>query len=173
MQGSLLLPNSSDFGCISSATFSIKKSASERIFDSFLSSDCYLPKNPLKNHMISTGRRSRMIDWMIEVMNKCRASNSALFLAVNLLDRFLESSKKPIEKKEFHLSGIVAMSLASKFTDVRHLTLKFMKREVGHGCFTIKQLSNMEREMLITLKFDLKVTLPHDILLFLCEAIVP
>jgi hypothetical protein len=48
----------------------------------------------LKHHKIDEGMRGKMVDWMIEVLFSLQCSEDSLFLAVNLMDRFLAASFK-------------------------------------------------------------------------------
>lgn len=48
----------------------------------------------LKNHSITPMLRSKMVDWMIEVLTSYKCSNQTFFITVNLIDSFLQFTSK-------------------------------------------------------------------------------
>ncbi len=46
-------------------------------------------------HKITESLRSRMVDWMIEVLTNFKCDDQTFFLACSLLDRFLQKVEKP------------------------------------------------------------------------------
>ena len=75
-----------------------------------MASSTYLSLQP----DITCYMRSVVVDWLVQVHNEddelCPGS---LFLAVNILDRFLE--KTVVLRKRLQLMGITALFLAAKF----------------------------------------------------------
>ncbi|CAI9756007.1 unnamed protein product [Fraxinus pennsylvanica] len=57
--------------------------------------------------------RAILIDWLLEVYHTYDLRDEALFLTVNLIDRFL--AKQTVERKKLQLVGLVTMLLASKY----------------------------------------------------------
>lgn len=60
--------------------------------------------------------RSVLIDWLVEVHWKLKLLPETLFLATNLVDRFL--SVTPVSLPKFQLVGISATMIASKFEEI-------------------------------------------------------
>lgn len=60
--------------------------------------------------------RAILIDWLIEVHMKYRLRSETLFLAVNIIDRYL--SKIQVLRKKLQLLGVVAMFIAAKFEEI-------------------------------------------------------
>ena len=63
-----------------------------------------------------------MIDWMIQVFRVMKkSSDETYFLAVSLIDRYLEVYEKTHNYKitldKFHLVGICCVFMASKYVD--------------------------------------------------------
>lgn len=59
-----------------------------------LERDSKLKEGHLTNHELKANFRARMVDWMCEVMNiafKNTCTDQTYFLAVNLLDRYIQS----------------------------------------------------------------------------------
>lgn len=48
-----------------------------------------LLQSPLTDHNISRDYRTKMVDWMVEVMTSFKCSKRAYFLAVKILDEYL------------------------------------------------------------------------------------
>lgn len=59
-----------------------------------------------------------MIDWMIEVLTNFKCEDQTFFLAVSLMDRYLQKSSVKHEVSELHLLGVTCMFIASKYEDI-------------------------------------------------------
>ena len=63
-----------------------------------------------------TGKmRSVLVGWLVEVHEKKRFSPETLYLAVNLLDRYLMLAR--VKRGKFQLVGITSLLLASKYEE--------------------------------------------------------
>lgn len=62
--------------------------------------------------------RSYLIDFLIEVHSHARLRPETLYLAVNIIDRYV--SKRVVLKKHYQLVGCVALWIAAKFEDAKH-----------------------------------------------------
>lgn len=60
--------------------------------------------------------RGVLIDWMIDIHNRFRLLPETLFLAVNLIDRFL--SLRVVSMVKLQLVGMAALFIASKYEEV-------------------------------------------------------
>ncbi|OAV89329.1 hypothetical protein PTTG_28713 [Puccinia triticina 1-1 BBBD Race 1] len=60
--------------------------------------------------------RGVLVDWIIEVHSKFRLLPETLYLAINLMDRFL--TKRSVALIKFQLVGVTALFLASKYEEV-------------------------------------------------------
>ena len=60
--------------------------------------------------------RSILIDWIIDVHAKFKLEPNTLFMATNIIDRFL--SKEKIARKQLQLAGVAAMLIACKFEEI-------------------------------------------------------
>jgi len=59
--------------------------------------------------------RAILVDWLVEVHMKYKLRVETLFLACNLIDRYL--SKVQVARKRLQLVGVVAMLVAAKFEE--------------------------------------------------------
>ncbi|TIA72746.1 hypothetical protein E3P91_01901 [Wallemia ichthyophaga] len=62
--------------------------------------------------------RSYLIDFLIEVHAHARLRPETLYLAVNIIDRYV--SRRVVLKKHYQLVGCVALWIAAKFEDAKH-----------------------------------------------------
>ena len=63
--------------------------------------------------------RSVLVDWMVGVHNLFSMKLDTLYLAVRILDRFIQGKENKIEKKEIQLVGVTAMLIAAKYEEIR------------------------------------------------------
>ena len=54
---------------------------------------------------------------------------------------------------ELHVSGVVAMFIASKYEDVVPLLMRTVVNKIGHNKFTVRQIEEKELEILKTLSY--------------------
>ena len=102
------------------------------------------PETILQNHKITAELRAKMADWIIEVICKAECTQQTLFMAVNIIDRFLENAKQSYKGSEIHLIGVVAMLLASKLEDVTGMDITFMYEQVVHKKITKREMADFE-----------------------------
>lgn len=61
--------------------------------------------------------RPYLIDFLIEIHSQYRLRPETLFLAINIVDRYV--SKRIVYKKHYQLVGCAALWIASKFEDAK------------------------------------------------------
>ena len=80
----------------------------------------------LKRHKVSVSKRIIIVDWMYETFIAYKRSNETYFLAVYILDKYLNNAKKVVYDEDIHLLGVTSAFLASKFEDVFPLCVNKM-----------------------------------------------
>ncbi|KIV80000.1 hypothetical protein PV11_07535 [Exophiala sideris] len=105
--------------------------------------------------------RGILIDWLIEVHTRFRLLPETLFLAVNIVDRFLSQKVVPLDKLQ--LVGITAMFIASKYEEVLSPHVGNFVHVADDG-FTVDEVLSAERYTLSTLKYDLSYPNPMNFL---------
>lgn len=105
--------------------------------------------------------RGILVDWLVEVHSKYRLLPETLFLAVNIIDRFLSAKHVPLEKLQ--LCGITAMFIASKYEEVLAPHISHF-RDLADDSITEQEILTAERHMLATLKYDLSYPNPMNFL---------
>jgi hypothetical protein len=105
--------------------------------------------------------RGILVDWLLEVHTRFRLLPETLFLAVNIIDRFL--SCKVVQLDRLQLVGVTAMFIASKYEEVLspHVT-NF--RHVADDGFTDEEILSAERFVLAALNYDLSYPNPMNFL---------
>lgn len=114
------------------------------------------PKYLTAQPEFNAGKRATMIDWMAHVHRGFDCTSPSLFLAVNLLDRLLSTSRA---KNDTHLKllAMVALLIATKFEEVRALTVDIVV-SLSQDAFTKDDLRRMECRCLASIGFE--VTTP-------------
>ncbi|KAK6841886.1 cyclin B [Apiospora arundinis] len=105
--------------------------------------------------------RGILVDWLIEVHTRFHLLPETLFLAVNIIDRFL--SAKVVQLDRLQLVGITAMFIASKYEEVLSPHVQNFVHVADDG-FTEAEILSAERFILGTLEYDLSYPNPMNFL---------
>lgn len=105
--------------------------------------------------------RSILVDWLIEVHTRFHLLPETLFLAINIIDRFL--SEKVVQLDRVQLVGITAMFIASKYEEVLSPHVGNFKHVADNG-FSESEILSAERFILQTLNYDLSYPNPMNFL---------
>ncbi|KAG9396557.1 CyclinB [Carpediemonas membranifera] len=100
---------------------------------------------------IDSGKRAACIDWMVDAHSRLKLANESIFLAVNILDRFL--AKKQVAEAKLQLVGTTSLWLASKFEESYTPSVRsFVRLAPG---VDQKSMFSMERMLLKVTGFNL------------------
>lgn len=58
-----------------------------------------------------------LVDWLIDVHNRQRMHQSALWLAINIVDRYLKNTPT-LQRNKLQLVGVASLLIASKFEEI-------------------------------------------------------
>ncbi|KAL0479217.1 hypothetical protein AKO1_008041 [Acrasis kona] len=103
---------------------------------------------------ISPFMRAILIDWLVDVHLKLRFQPETLYLAVNIVDRFLDV--KQVSRDKLQLCGVTAMLIAAKYEEVFAHEINEYVRLSADSC-SKDQIIRMERVMLSHLNFNVTV----------------
>ena len=134
------------------------------IFEYLRDLECKSVPNPqYMNHQDDLEWKTRgiLIDWLIEVHTRFHLLPETLFLAVNIIDRFL--SAKVVQLDRLQLVGITAMFVASKYEEVLSPHIANFRHVADDG-FTETEILSAERFILSTLNYDLSYPNPMNFL---------
>jgi G2/mitotic-specific cyclin 1/2 len=105
--------------------------------------------------------RGILVDWLIEVHTRFHLLPETLFLAVNIIDRFL--SAKVVQLDRLQLVGVTAMFIASKYEEVLSPHVANFRHVADDG-FTEAEILSAERYVLTALNYDLSYPNPMNFL---------
>jgi predicted HTH domain antitoxin len=117
---------------------------------------------PLQNHKIDNDIRTKLIDWMLEVLS---AYNSGIFtfnLSVQIMDMYVAKCKSVLVNKDIHLIGVVAMFIASKMEDIMPIRMSHVRTKISHGKFSERDIRKKEKAVLELLNFEIITTSTSD-----------
>ncbi|KAJ3253361.1 G2/mitotic-specific cyclin [Boothiomyces macroporosus] len=105
--------------------------------------------------------RTILIDWLIEVHVKFRLLPETLYLAVNIIDRFL--SLRVVALQKLQLVGVTSLFIASKYEEVVSPSIQNFLYMAEDG-YTEDEIVKAERYVLQVLKFGLQYPTPMSFL---------
>jgi len=96
--------------------------------------------------------RSILVDWLIEVHRMFKLLPETLFLAVNIIDRYLQL--REVTREKLQLVGITSMLIASKYEEIFAPECNDFVY-ISDGAYTKEQILTMEQNILNVLSFNL------------------
>ena len=105
--------------------------------------------------------RGILVDWLIEVHTRFRLLPETLFLAVNIIDRFLSAEVVALDRLQ--LVGVTAMFIAAKYEEVLSPHVGNFSH-VADETFSDKEILDAERHILATLNYDISYPNPMNFL---------
>ena len=104
--------------------------------------------------------RVTLMDWLVSLQPYLHLSNEALQLTFNVTDRFTAVSPDSLQKSNYQLIGLAALSIASKFEEIDIPDFKLLC-SLSDNAYTRQQLASMERQVYFSL--DCCVSNPQPI----------
>lgn len=101
--------------------------------------------------------RRILVDWLVDVHRKFKLRPTTLFMAVNIMDRFLELTSDSVSKSKYQLFGITCLFIAAKYEEIYPPALGDFVY-VCADTYTAYQILEMEGVVLNRLEFDLVYT---------------
>ncbi|QPG73615.1 G2/mitotic-specific cyclin [Brettanomyces nanus] len=105
--------------------------------------------------------RSILVDWMVEVHLKFRLLPETLYLAINIMDRFM--SRETVQVDRLQLLATGSLFIAAKYEEVYSPSVKNYAY-VTDGGFTEDEILQAERFILEILNFDMSYPNPMNFL---------
>jgi len=107
-----------------------------------------------KQKEITGAMRAILVDWMVEVHTAFEMVGETLYLAVNLVDRYLEHVQ--VKRTQLQLVGVTSVLVACKYEETHPPTLRQVVHITDHA-YTTQEVREMERDILHTLGFHLSI----------------
>jgi len=96
--------------------------------------------------------RTTLIDWLMQVHVRYHMLPETLWIAVNLVDRFL--SVRVVSLAKLQLVGVTAMFIAAKYEEILAPTVDDLVRLMTNSGYTRDEILKGERILLSTLEFN-------------------
>jgi hypothetical protein len=119
----------------------------------------------LKKHEISPNLRSKMVDWMIEVLCSYKCKNQSFFLAVHYMDRYFKLTERKLEPTDLHQIGVAAMFMACKYEEIYPFKLQLVYEKIAHKKVSKEGIRASERDIMRTLNHDLSTSTPYEFMM--------
>ena len=115
--------------------------------------------NPAPNYMtrqidINEKMRGILVDWVIEVHLKFKYFPETLYLAINLIDRYLERTQ--ILRNRLQLVAVAALLIASKYEEIYANEVKDFVF-ISDNAYSREEVLSMEEQILISLEFNVTI----------------
>lgn len=101
---------------------------------------------------VSPRMRMVLVDWMVEVQLKFRMTSETLYLAVNIVDKYLQV--RPITREHLQLLGVTALLIASKFEEIYAVDIQDFVF-ICDGACPAREIIRFESEVLGVIQWSL------------------
>lgn len=118
-------------------------------------------KNDLFKHANIQQNRDILVNWMVKIHNKFGLLPETLYLALNIMDRFL--GKELVQLEKLQLVGTACLFIASKYEEVYSPSVKHFAYETDGACDE-DEIKEGEKFILKTLEFNLNYPNPMNFL---------
>lgn len=118
-------------------------------------------KEDLFKHRNIRQNRDILVNWLVKIHNKFGLLPETLYLAINIMDRFL--CKELVQLDKLQLVGTSCLFIASKYEEVYSPSIKHYASETDGAC-TEDEIKEGEKFILKTLEFNLNYPNPMNFL---------
>jgi len=100
------------------------------------------PNNVLKKHGLESNYRyitqtnfyrTKLVDWMMEVVHAFCCETEAIFLSVSIMDLYLSICKNKIPQDQLHLISATSIYMASKMEDIMPISVNSVVNKILHN----------------------------------------
>ena len=84
------------------------------------------------------------------------------------MDRYVLAKlydKQPVCKSDHYLVGLTTVFIASKYEDVKSISMQNLTLKIGHSKFTAEQIVQTEKSILLALEFKIRTTTLTDMVM--------
>ncbi|AAS50464.1 AAR099Wp [Eremothecium gossypii ATCC 10895] len=118
-------------------------------------------RHDLFKHANIQQNRDILVNWMVKIHNKFGLLPETLYLALNIMDRFL--GKELVQLEKLQLVGTACLFIASKYEEVYSPSVKHFAYETDGACDE-EEIKEGEKFILKTLQFNLNYPNPMNFL---------
>lgn len=113
--------------------------------------------NYLQGMEVNERMRAVLVEWLMQVHSKFQLLQETLYMAVAILDRFLQVH--PVGRKKLQLVGVSSLFVASKYEEMYYPEIADFVY-ITDNTYSKAQIREMEKTILVKLSFDLGRPLP-------------
>ena len=121
-----------------------------------------IPSNFLFRHKLVPEIRTKMVNWMCEIFYAYNSDFQTYFIAVDIMDKYINNSRKIIYNEDIHLIGITCIFIASKYEDYIPFSMKNIISEIAKNKYKENDIINKEKEILKEINFDIISVSTYD-----------
>jgi hypothetical protein len=121
----------------------------------------------LAHHTVSVDMRSKMLNWLMEVLAAYECADSTFFLAATLMDTYYKKETRPQTNEDVFLTGVTCTFIASKFEDRCPLSMQLVIESVAHNELTISEVKGKEKRIMELLEYKMPELTPIVVLEFI------
>ena len=110
---------------------------------------------------INQNMRAILVDWLVDVHLKFKLIPETIYLAVNLLDRYLE--KREVDRPGLQLVGVACLLIASKYEEIYPIQLRDLVYVCDRAYIGI-EIIEMEETVLKALSYKVTIASSHAFL---------
>lgn len=118
-------------------------------------------RHELFKHANIQQNRDILVNWMVKIHNKFGLLPETLYLALNIMDRFL--CRELVQLEKLQLVGTACLFIASKYEEVYSPSVKHFAYETDGACDE-EEIKEGEKFILKTLEFNLNYPNPMNFL---------
>ncbi|CCK68421.1 B-type cyclin CLB2 KNAG_0A07680 [Huiozyma naganishii CBS 8797] len=118
-------------------------------------------KDDLYKHRNIRQNRDILVNWLVKIHNKFGLLPETLYLAINIMDRFL--CRELVQLDKLQLVGTSCLFIASKYEEVYSPSIKHFASETDGAC-TEEEIKEGEKFILKTLEMNLNYPNPMNFL---------
>lgn len=119
----------------------------------------------LSKHPISPNVRTKMVNWLLEVVEVMGCEPTTYFLTIYILDSYLNKTNTHYTDNDIHLLGITSLYIASKVEDIYPLRMNHIVSDIGKNAHDSDEVKALERKILIELDFNLMPSMAYDFMM--------
>ena len=105
-----------------------------------------------KQKQVDSKMREVLVDWLIEVHNRYKMRDETIFLAVRLVDKYLDMEE--VEYHRFQLLGTACLMIAAKYEEIYPPKVKDFVY-ICANAYSREEVLSMESQVLRAMNFDL------------------
>lgn len=106
-----------------------------------------------------------MLDWMIEVTSSYKFTPKTYFTGVQIMDRYFKAEDQRLPITKLHITGVVAMLIATKMDEVYPLKIKTVYDKIVHKKIEKREIVDTEARISEKLGFVLNAWTFYDLAL--------